>query len=91
MKLTKDQQKEKQFMRDSAVDDEWIQQWYDTAWEGESLETWTSRRAHEHKMSLMYNMALMLENNPSAVETYQQARTRYQYYKDLYDRQQYEH
>ena len=58
--------------------------------EDEDLITWRKRNQHLEKMTLMYNMALMLEGSTEASNVQQQARARYNYYKELYDRNEYE-
>ena len=68
----------------------WTARWKRECEEGEDIQTFTSRINHLDKMTLMYNAALMYENNTQAQDLYQQSITRYNYYKDLYDKQQYE-
>ena len=58
--------------------------------EDEEIDTWRKRIQHLDKMKLMHDMALMLENNDQAGAVKQQAEARYNYYKDLYDRHEYE-
>jgi hypothetical protein len=56
----------------------------------EEIDTWRKRTQHLDKMTLMYNMSLMLEGNTNASEVREHAQARYTYYKDLYDRHEYE-
>jgi hypothetical protein len=58
--------------------------------ENEEIDTWRKRIQHLDKMTLMYNMTIMLEGNDNASDVREQAQARYNYYKDLYDRHEYE-
>lgn len=58
--------------------------------ENEEIYVWRKRIQHLEKMNMMYNMALMLENNSEATAVRDQAEDRYNYYKELYDRNEYE-
>jgi len=56
----------------------------------EELDVWRKRIQHLSKMTLMYNMAMMHEGNSEADAVREQAMARYNHYKDLYDKRQYE-
>ena len=59
--------------------------------EDEDIDTWRKRTQHEEKMKLMYNMAMMHEGSTgSAAAVREQALVRYNHYKDLYDKHEYE-
>ena len=67
-----------------------IQRYENTKRPDEELDTWRKRMLHEDKMTLMYNMAMMYENNPNAQEAYNTALARYNFLKDSYENQSYQ-
>lgn len=84
-RLTPKEQEQERKMYDT-----WFARWEREREDDENLDTFTSRINHLDKMTLMYNMALMHEGNNEASVVREQALARYNHYKDLYDKRQYE-